>query len=97
MCENAEVVMEGTWIYGGVVSCNLRITKCNVLYGSGDYYDPPEIRDDKKIECFYIQFEDMLEKGRYSCGGGFLTLSEAMREAEKVTYQKVNWVNTSTV
>ena len=96
MFKNAEVVMEGTWIYDGSIPCNLRIIKCNVLYGSGDYYDSPEIRDDKEIQCFYIQFEDMLKKGSYSDGGGFLTLSEAINEAEKVTYQKINWTKINT-
>ena len=91
MFENAEVVAEGTWLYDGCVPCYLRIIKWDILYGSGDYYDSPEIRDDKEIECFYILFEDMLEKGRYSRGGGFLTLAEAMDDAEKATFQKINW------
>ncbi|MCT4619102.1 MAG: hypothetical protein N4A62_06910 [Marinisporobacter sp.] len=92
MFENAEIVMDGTWVYDGSVTCNLWIVKCHILYGSGDYKDPPEIRDDKEIECYYIEFESMIERGKVSSvRGAFLTLSDAMNEAEKVTNQKINW------
>lgn len=47
MFENAEVVAVGTWTYEGCIACNLRIIKWNILYGSGNYYDSPEIYDDK--------------------------------------------------
>lgn len=97
MFENAEVVLEGTWLYDGCVTCHLRIIKRHTLYGSGDYYDPSEIRDDKEVECYYIEFESMIEKGNFdSKSGGFLTLSEAIADAEKVTYQKINWVTPNT-
>lgn len=92
MFENAEVVLEGTWLYDGCITCHLRIIKWHTLYGSGDYEGPSEISDDKKIECHYVIFESMIEKGKIdSFRGGFLTLSEAITEAEEVTYQKIYW------
>lgn len=92
MFEGAEVVKEGTWIYGNSVVCNIRIIKWHTLYGSGDYKDPPEIQDDREIECYYVEYESMTEKGRYGViSQGFLTLSEAMAEAEKSVFQKINW------
>lgn len=67
------------------------LIKWNVLYGSGDYKDPLEICDDKEIECFYIEFESMTQKDKIdSTRGGFLTLTEAIAEAEQVTNQKIN-------
>lgn len=51
-----------------------------------------EVRDDKEIECFYIEFESTIEKGRYdSSRGGFLSFSDAISEAEKVSNQKIDW------
>jgi hypothetical protein len=93
MVENPEVALEGTWIYDESILCNVRIIKSNIFYGSGDYEDPPEIRDDEEIECFYIEFESMTQKGNFcSSRGGYLTLSEAISEAERVTNQKINWI-----
>ncbi|NFT06667.1 hypothetical protein FDF26_06230 [Clostridium botulinum] len=92
MFENAEVVLKGTWLYDGCITCHIRIIKWHTLYGSGDYEDPPEISDDKEIECYYVIFESIIDKGKIaSSRGGFLTLSEAITEAEEVTYQKINW------
>ncbi|MCY6958351.1 hypothetical protein [Clostridium brassicae] len=93
MFENAEKVIEGTWVYAGNVTCNLWIIKWDVLYGTGDYEDPPKIENDKESECYYVEFESMVEKGRVtSVRGGFLTLSDAIKDAEKAVNQKINWV-----
>lgn len=91
MFEGAEVVKEGTWIYDDCIVCNMRIIKWHTLYGSGDYEDPPEIQDDREIECYYVEYESMTENGKYGGGRGFLTLSEAMEDAEKSVFQKINW------
>ena len=94
MFENAEIVMEGTWIYGGIRTCNLRIVKWDVIYGSGDYEDSPEIRDDKEIECYYVEFESMTERNDFrSRSGAYLTISEAMEDAERTCNQKISWTN----
>jgi hypothetical protein len=83
LLENSKVVMKGSWTYGGTVKY-LQLIKSDVLYGSGDYEDPPEIRNDKEIECYYIEF--------LSTSGGFLILAEAIIEAEELTNQKVSWM-----
>jgi len=63
-----------------------------MLYGNGDYEDEPKLRDDKKVECYYIEYESMTEKGVFNSRSiGFLTLSEAMKNAEEVTNQKITW------
>ena len=96
MFDNAEIVAEGTWIYAERHICYLRIIKWNVIYGSGDYEDSPEICDDKEEECYYIQFESVTEKGDFnSQTGAFFTVNEAMTYADEVTCQKVNWINTA--
>jgi hypothetical protein len=89
--DNMKVVMEGSWIYGGIATHTLQIVISDVLYGSGDYEDPPEIRDDKKIECYYIEFLSTHKDKVDSMRGGFLTLAEAIDEAEEITNQKIKW------
>ncbi|WP_297429973.1 hypothetical protein [Clostridium sp.] len=92
MSLNIEVVARGTWVYGGSVVCKLRIVKSDMMYGSGDYEDESELRDDKKVECYHIEYESMNEKGVFnSRSTGFLTLSEAMKNAEEVTNPQISW------
>jgi hypothetical protein len=93
MFDNAEVIMKGSWIYAERLICNVKIIKWHVLYGSGDYEDPPEMRDDYEVECFYVIFESMVEQGNYnSVRGGFLTISDAITDTETITNQKISWV-----
>jgi hypothetical protein len=92
LLENSKVVMKGSWTYGGTVKY-LQLIKSDVLYGSGDYEDPPEIRNDKEIECYYIEFLSSTQKDKVdSTSGGFLILAEAIIEAEELTNQKVSWM-----
>jgi hypothetical protein len=92
--DNRKVVMKGNWIYGESVTNNLQIVRSDVLYGSGDYEDPPEIRNDKEIECYYIEFLSSTHKDKVdSVRGGFLTLAEAIDNAEEITNQKIKWSN----
>lgn len=90
--ENSKVVMKGSWIYGGSAICYLQIVESDVLYGSGEYEDPPEIRDDKEICCYYIEFLSSTQKDKVdSTSDGFLTLAEAINGAEELTNQNVKW------
>jgi hypothetical protein len=89
--DNLKVIMKGRWIYGESVTHTLQIVRSPVLYGSGDYYDPPEIRDDKEIECYYIEFLSTHKDKVDSMRGGFLTLAEAIDKAEEITNQKIKW------
>ncbi|GAA0182534.1 hypothetical protein SH2C18_48970 [Clostridium sediminicola] len=93
MFEGAKKIMVGTYVYASSVPCKLWIIKWDILYGSCDYEDPSEIYDDKEIDCYYIEFESMIEKGKVSSvSSGYLTLSDAIKDAEKITNQKINWL-----
>jgi hypothetical protein len=92
MFEGSEVVKEGVWLYDGTVACGVTIAKHHVWYGTGDYEDPPEICDDREVECYYIWYESLVEPGRFSTGGGvFSTLAEAMECVERWTNGTVRW------
>jgi hypothetical protein len=50
MMDGWTVIKEGTWLYAGEVTCDIRIPKHDWCYGTGDYEDEPEIRDDRQGE-----------------------------------------------
>ncbi len=97
MLDDAEVVKRGIALYDGTVPYNVKIVKSSVLYGSGDYEDPEEIREDREVECYYIWYESPGPPSRTgrpfrSGGGASLTLAEAMKHVEKATYGTVRWL-----
>ncbi|NRR32447.1 hypothetical protein HSX11_19965 [Oxalobacteraceae bacterium] len=78
-----EIVKTGTFLYDALVTCDVRIVRSPICYGSGDHEDPPEIADDHARETFYIQYGSTTERGRYTSGGrGYPTLSDAVDVVE---------------
>ena len=98
MLDDDEVVKRGIALYDGTVPYNVKIVKSSVLYGTGDYEDPEEIREDRGIECYYIWYESpgppdhRTGRPHRSGVGAFLTLAEAMKHVEKATYGTVRWL-----
>ncbi|MEX0610561.1 MAG: hypothetical protein WD229_00460 [Pirellulales bacterium] len=86
------VVKIGTWRYDGITPCEIRIVRSNVLYGTGDYEDPPEVADDHEVECFYILYDAPGEPGRFPAGGGgFRRLEQAVAHVERTLPGPVAW------
>lgn len=87
-----EEVKRGSWLYAGEVRCKVRILKGNIRYGSGDYEDPPEIRDDQEGEFYAIEYTSPAHTGGYKAGGGTcLSLEEAMQHVVIATHGTVDW------
>jgi [ribosomal protein S5]-alanine N-acetyltransferase len=81
--ERDRVVKTGTYLYGGSVLCDVRIVCSEFRYGTGDFGDPEEIRDDRFIDTFYLQYGSTTERGRFNAGGaGFASIDEAIAAAE---------------
>jgi len=78
--QNAEAVMRGKCIYIDAIEYEVKIVKRYILYGTGDYEDPAEIRDDRDIECYYVFYEDL---GVKEC------LHETIRKTEIDMLRKV--------
>jgi hypothetical protein len=77
------VVKEGTFLYDDTVVCDLRIVHSLVRFGTGDYEDPPEIRDDAEHDTFYVEYGSTTERGVFNAGGGgHPTLFAAVGHAE---------------
>ena len=90
--QNATIIKRGKCTYSEVVEYEVKIVKWHTLYGTGDDEDPDEIRDDRNIECYYVFYEDLINKGCCNTGGGgFLSIMEAISSVESNT--KVNWLD----
>jgi hypothetical protein len=89
--ERAEPVKRGTWLYAGSVPCEVRIVRHHTLYGSGDHEDPPEIANDREVECFYGLFHTPAGDPPWVSGGAALTLSEAKGMAEAKLGAGLKW------
>ncbi len=75
------VVAEGSAHYDGECRYRIRIVKTEMRPGSGDYEDPPDVRDDRYGEFYEVRFgED--SPGQGSIGSAFDTLEEAKSYAE---------------
>ncbi len=89
--QNAIAIKQGKCIYNSSKEYKVKIIKWDILYGTGDYEDPEEIREDRNIECYYIFYEDLVREGLFNAGGGsFLTLEEAISNVESKT--EVKWL-----
>ena len=43
------IICEGTWLYAGSTPAGVRIRVTSIRYGTGDYEDPPDLRDDAPL------------------------------------------------
>ena len=78
------VVMEGTYIYDGVVECDVCIVNSPIRYGSGDYEDPPEIAKDLECDTYYVWYGSSTARGTFkSGGGGYPSIAKAMTVVEE--------------
>ena len=97
MFDDREVVVkEGVAIYDGTAPYNVKIVKSPIWYGTGDYADPPEIREDREVECYYVWYKSPGPPGPagpFKSGvGAYATLAEAVAYVVKATYGTVRWL-----
>jgi len=88
---NADSMKQGICIYNKAKEYKVKIIRWDVLYGTGDFEDPEEIRDDKFTECYYVLYEDLTREGVFNVrDGGYLSLEEAVSSIEAI--HEVKWV-----
>ena len=90
--ETAPVVKRGTWLYAGAVRREVRIIRQDSWWGSGDHADPPEIRDNRDVECFRVIYET--GDGRephFADGGQYLTMAGAISAARATLGDSLRW------
>jgi hypothetical protein len=76
------VLKEGTFLYDGLVECDIRIVHGPVRFGSGDHSDPEDVRKDLVRDTYYLHFGSTTERGVFNAGGGaYDSLDEAIQGA----------------
>ena len=92
--ERLPCVKQGLWLHGGVSTCHVRIVHHDLLLGTGDADDPPELAQDRPADCFYVLF-DLPHPGgaaaRWHNGGAALSLREAVFMAERRLGPVLSW------
>lgn len=81
----------GSWLYEGSTSCEVRIVRHHTLYGTGDYEDPPDIAEDRNVECFYVFYSTPAGVPKWVGGGAALSLSDAVALAEEKLGPSLVW------
>jgi hypothetical protein len=81
---SSKVVKSGTFLYAGSVVCDIRIVREPIRFGTGDYEDDEDVREDQQVETFYIEYGSTTERGRFNAGGGcYASLAEAIAAVER--------------
>jgi len=92
MNEKKEIIKKGTFLYDGSVVTDIQIVKTNMRYGTGDYEDEPEYRDDVEGEFYNIEFGSTTERGKFVSGSlSHTSFEDVLTEAEKATNYTVTW------
>jgi hypothetical protein len=74
------IVRRGTFLYADEALCHLRIVRSDVAFGTGDYEDEPEWRDDREVECYYVEYTGGGTPDLFNnATGPFATIEDAAR------------------
>ncbi len=84
-------VRQGLWFYAGLTTCHVRILRHHTLFGTHEVTDPPEVANDRAVECYYIRFDHPHSGPVWRDGGVALSLREAMFLAQQRLGPVVSW------
>jgi hypothetical protein len=86
MHKPGDVLKVGYWIYNGTIKCRVEIQFSIIRYGSGDYEDQPEWRDDQPGEWYVVSYSTPIDPNKcpsdWQIKQGEPTLAEAILKAE---------------
>lgn len=89
-------VKQGLWLHGGVSTCHVRIVHHDLLLGTGDVDDPPELAQDRPTDCYYVLFDlphAAATAAGWQLGGAALSLREAMFLAQRQLGPRLDWID----
>lgn len=82
----------GSWMYAGAARAAIRIERQEVRFGSGDYEDPPDLRDDRDETVYVVWYESPPGSGEFPAGGGqYQSVEEAVEAVERTCGESVVW------
>ena len=86
-----ELVAVGRWLYDGTAESVVHIVKRNWAFGSGDYEDPPDVREDREGTFYYLKFFNPARPERHSSESGAYDSIRLAKEAAKKTCLGIVW------
>ena len=82
-----DVLKSGHWKYDGRITCRVEIQFSNIRYGTGDYEDEADWRDDQPGEWFVVSYASPTKPHEcpsdWKSGAGHATLKAAIEDAER--------------
>jgi hypothetical protein len=85
------VVREGRWRYAGTIESAVRIRESDTRFGSGDYEDPPDVREDRAERCYYVDWIGAGTNLSSAVSGPFDTLAAAETSAAEQSGGTLSW------
>lgn len=86
-----KLVAVGKWLYDDAIECVVQIVRRNIAYGSGDYEDPVEVREDREGQFYYLKFFNPANPGRHSSESGAYDSIELAKNAARLTCSGILW------
>jgi hypothetical protein len=82
----------GEWLYAQSVPVSVRLFKSNIHYGSGDDDDPPEISNDRIVDCSYLELQSS-DGSEWGSMVGFFSFEEVERFGREKLGDTLQWHN----
>lgn len=86
-------ILTARWSYAEEMEREVRIIRHDVLYGTGDYEDEPDVAEDRQVECFYILYQTACGEPQWTGGGAAMTLADAKHHVEAVLGKSLQWID----
>ena len=83
-------VATGSWLYAGAIPTGVRILHSRIAYGTADYEDPPEVRNDREGSWFYVEWA-AAGGGSGSVSGPYTSIDEAKNHAQQSAGTPIQW------
>lgn len=83
-----KIMKRGILLYDHILEYSVIIVESDILYGTGDFDDPPEIAEDRECLCYYVWCDSPSRRNEY-CSGlfeAYMSVEEAMTAIEKKPY-----------
>ena len=89
-----KIMKQGILLYDHALEYSVIIVESDILYGTGDFDDPPEIAEDRECLCYYAWCDSPHSRNEYCSGWyeAFMSVKEAMNTIEKEPYFS-HWIN----
>lgn len=89
-----KIMKQGILRYNNIHEYGVIIAESDILFGTGDYEDPPEIAEDRKCTCYYVWCDSPNNRDQFCTGlfTAFLSVEEAIKAIEKEPYFS-HWID----